>query len=105
MSLRQQRVAQQYTYSWLINEKLLRKQLFSPPAHNRSDKSLDNLECMLQRCGECSGLKKLRMGPGSLMRLVTLARITGSESEIRQLWMTYHTKDGTEKVKKDFVSK
>lgn len=108
-SLRQHKVAQQCLCSWPMTEKLLQKQLICPPVHNRGgDLALDNLECMLQRCGECNDLKKLRMGPGSMCADETRDPGQGLALKVKYESyekITYHTKDGTEKVKKDFVSK
>ncbi|KAL3928257.1 MAG: hypothetical protein SGPRY_002463 [Prymnesium sp.] len=70
---------------------------------------LDNLECTMQRYSECRDFKKLCPGPGSLC--AEEMRDPGQGELAQKVYyesyekVSYHTKDGTEQVKKDFVSK
>lgn len=105
-TLRQQKVAT-CSCSWPTNEKLLRKQLVCERQPD-SAFSLDNVKCILQQCLECAGAKKLTNGPGGLC--TDEMRDPGHGLALKVHYesyekITYVTKDGTEKVKKDFVSK
>ena len=93
--------------TWPVNEKWLRKQLVCQKAAD--SQSLDNIDCMLQRCGECKDARKLTTGPGSLC--ADEMRNPGSDAgdaltvhyESYEK-LPYFTKDGTRKEKKDFCS-
>lgn len=106
-AMRQQKISK-CSCEWPKTEKLLRKQLICPPMQTRGELCLDNLDCISQRCNECKDLRKLTSGVGSLcedeMRDPTqgLALSVHYESYEKIL---YRTKDGTEKERKDFVSK
>lgn len=88
------------------NEKELRKSLCCPRA---AGAKLDNIDCIMQRCGECKDLKKLTSGPGSLcaeeMRDPGGAGLALSLKVEMYEKQAYTTKDGTTKEKKDFVSR
>lgn len=91
------------------NEKALRKQLICERRSDASTTSLDNLDCIMQRCAECKDLTKLTSGPGSLcadeMRDPGGSGLALSVKYESYEKVPYVTKDGTQKVKKDFVSK
>ena len=49
--------------AWPVNDKWLLRSLI---CQRKDGSSLDNLECLMQRCPDCKDLKKLTSGPGSL---------------------------------------
>ena len=90
-----------------VNETWLRKQLIC----QREDvnNSYDNVKCMLQRCPECKDLKKLTAGPGSLCAEERRDHAAASGGALKVKFesyekITYTTKDGQTKDKKDFIA-
>lgn len=71
--------------------------------------SLDAVDCIMQKCEDCMELRKLFNGPSSMCEQET--RDPGGGSEALQVKfesydkIKYTTKDGTDKDRKDFVSR
>lgn len=92
------------------NSRDLRRHLICPKRNGPDvqNATLDNRDCILQRCVECKDLQKLMSGPCGMCDEET--RDTGSETTALKVKyesyekITYTTKDGTEKDRKDFVS-
>lgn len=84
------------------NSSALRKQLVCPRLGSDSQ-TVDNLDCMLQKCEECKDLKRLFSSPCSICTDKT--RYLGDENLALKIKyesyekVKYVTKDGTEKVR------